>query len=97
MSRPTSIKHVATRSCVGCRRRAPQPTLLRVARRDGEILPDVKRVLPGRGAYIHRETQCLERALGHGGFARAFRSVIKAEHVPSLRGRISGLFVGEVG
>lgn len=46
------------RTCIVCRRKAPQHSLLRLAMVDGSIMPDPDRGLPGRGAYICRHGKC---------------------------------------
>ena len=62
-----------TRTCVGCQRADGQANLLRwVAEPSGRIKIDFDRAQSGRGAYVHRSRQCLERAV-HGGFARSLR------------------------
>jgi uncharacterized protein len=69
--------HVPVRTCVGCRERAPQAALLRVALTGGRLVADPRRRLPGRGGYVHPATDCVRRALEgsvRGGFARAFRT-----------------------
>lgn len=63
-----------TRTCVGCKERAPQRTLLRVALVDGKPVADPRRRLPGRGGYVHRDPACVRLAEAQGGFARAFRA-----------------------
>jgi predicted RNA-binding protein YlxR (DUF448 family) len=70
----TGTSHMPVRSCVGCRERAPQPALLRVALIGGRIVADPRRRLSGRGGYIHPITGCVRRASERGGFARAFRA-----------------------
>jgi len=66
--------HVPVRTCVGCRERAPQAALLRVALADGRLVADPRRRRPGRGSYVHPATDCVRRASARGGFARAFRA-----------------------
>ena len=61
------------RTCVGCRSRAPQGGLLRVVARDGATVPDLRRRLPGRGAYVHRTADCVATADKRRAFARALR------------------------
>ncbi|GAA4874887.1 hypothetical protein GCM10025788_11970 [Serinicoccus chungangensis] len=66
------------RTCVGCRRRDEQAALLRlVARRDEAgswtVVPDERRRLPGRGAYVHRHTGCVESAVARRAVVRALR------------------------
>jgi len=66
--------HVPLRTCVGCRAKAPQAELLRVIQNSGRLVADPRRRLPGRGAYVHRASDCVRRATARGGFARAFRT-----------------------
>ena len=61
------------RTCVGCRARAPVTELLRVVVRDGTLVPDPRRVLPGRGASVHPTRECLHAAERRRAFVRALR------------------------
>jgi hypothetical protein len=64
--------HVPVRTCVGCRRLRPKAELVRLARRaDGRVGRDP--LGAGRGAYVCRDAECLERALKPGRLAHAFR------------------------
>jgi predicted RNA-binding protein YlxR (DUF448 family) len=58
---------------VGCRGTAPASELLRVVARDGAAVPDVRRVLPGRGAHLHRDPDCLALAERRRALPRALR------------------------
>lgn len=64
------------RTCVGCRRRAPASQLLRVVvPAPGPLIltPDPARKLPGRGAHLHVQPDCLAQALRRRAFGRALR------------------------
>ena len=64
------------RTCVGCRRRDSRSALLRVVVAPGEgdsLLVDVRRRLPGRGAWLHSSTACLEQAEKRRALSRALR------------------------
>ena len=61
------------RTCVGCGRKAPQADLVRFAARDGRLVADPARRLPGRGAYTCRSAGCFERARTRRAFARTLR------------------------
>ena len=52
---------IAFRTCIGCRKRDPRGSLLRVVLRDGLLCVDPQGVEPGRGAWFHLE--CAERSL----------------------------------
>ncbi|WP_230425244.1 YlxR family protein [Prauserella cavernicola] len=68
-------EHEATpvRTCVGCRQRALISELLRVVAVDGVVVVDERRRLPGRGAWLHPEPDCLTKAERRRAFPRALR------------------------
>jgi uncharacterized protein len=60
------------RTCIGCRRRAAQPELDRVALVQDRLV--VSRTAPGRGAWLCRQSvSCLSLAVKKGGFDRALK------------------------
>ena len=61
------------RTCLGCRSRAGTSALLRIVARDGEVVPDPSATLPGRGAWVHPTTTCIENAAKRRAFGRALR------------------------
>ena len=82
---------VPERTCVGCRRRVPKPRLLRLVAGDpGTVRFDPGAVLPGRGAYVHRDRACLEEALRRGAIARALRTSLDERGAATLRADIEG-------
>jgi predicted RNA-binding protein YlxR (DUF448 family) len=58
---------------VGCRVRTAKSDLLRLVVVEGEIVPDPRGRLPGRGAHLHPDPRCLELAERRRAFPRAFR------------------------
>lgn len=67
-----------TRTCVGCRGTDRRSVLLRVVVGPSEeagpvvvLVPDPRRRLPGRGAWLHPSTRCLDEAVRRRAFARA--------------------------
>jgi len=69
-----------TRTCVGCRGTGDRSVLLRVVvgpdeedGREAVLVPDPRRRLPGRGAWLHPSLRCLDEALRRRAFARALR------------------------
>ena len=51
----------------------PADDLLRVVAVDGVLIPDPRRRLPGRGAWLHPVPECLSRAERRSAFPRALR------------------------
>jgi hypothetical protein len=82
---------VPERTCVGCRGRAPKAALLRLVVRDGAIAPDPAGSAPGRGAYLHRDRSCVDRALTRGGLVRALRTAGVHDELGRLRDVIEGV------
>jgi predicted RNA-binding protein YlxR (DUF448 family) len=65
------------RTCIGCRKRELAVELLRVVAVDGNgectVTVDSARKLPGRGAWLHPDLDCLHAAIRRRAFARALR------------------------
>jgi predicted RNA-binding protein YlxR (DUF448 family) len=73
---------------VGCGEAVAQATLIRVRIGDGaQVVTDVRRS-GGRGAWLHREAGCLERALRRRAFTRAFRRSDVTWDADALRGEL---------
>ena len=71
--------HVPLRQCAGCGRRDEQARLARLALRDGHVTWDRERRLPGRGAYLHLEDECLTRFTRQKSFVRGLKASIGNE------------------
>lgn len=66
------------RMCVGCREMKPKKELVRVVRSpEGETSVDLRGKKPGRGAYICRESSCLEGAFKTKALERTFGQKIQ--------------------
>ncbi|HEU4421324.1 MAG TPA: YlxR family protein [Pilimelia sp.] len=65
------------RTCVGCRKRAVVSELLRIVAvgsgAQHRLQPDPLRRLPGRGAHLHPDPDCLALAERRRAFGRALR------------------------
>ncbi|TDD82598.1 YlxR family protein [Actinomadura darangshiensis] len=64
---------VPARTCVGCRVRTAKSDLLRLVVVEDVIVPDPHGRLPGRGAHLHPDLECLALAERRRAFPRAFR------------------------
>ena len=67
------------RTCVGCRNRVAKSDLLRIvverstAGAIRRLIPDLRGGMPGRGAHLHPDPECLALAERRRAFARALR------------------------
>ncbi|MFI1564497.1 YlxR family protein [Streptomyces sp. NPDC020490] len=74
MSGRTRARTCPERTCVGCRERAAKADLLRIVAIEDECVPDPHGTLPGRGAYVHPASVCLDQAVRRRAFTRALRA-----------------------
>lgn len=78
------VKHIPQRTCVGCREVLSKRELMRVVRTDDGVLYDASGKANGRGAYIHDQRECWEKALS-GSLEKALHTTIGEENLKSLR------------
>lgn len=58
------VKKIPQRMCIGCQEMKPKKELIRVVKnQEGEIKVDLTGKAQGRGAYICKSLQCLEKAV----------------------------------
>ncbi|TLQ48117.1 YlxR family protein [Streptomyces marianii] len=74
MSGRTRVRACPERTCVGCRERAAKRDLLRIVAVEGVCVPDHRGTLPGRGAYVHPASVCLDLAVRRRAFPRALKA-----------------------
>ena len=77
MQKPRKIPQ---RQCVGCREMKDKKALIRVVRSpEGVISLDFKGKMPGRGAYVCPDAECLKKARKSRALERAFELSIPDE------------------
>ena len=82
-------KKIPMRQCLGCREMKPTRELIRVVRSpEGEISIDFRGKAPGRGAYLCKNSGCLEKAIKGKALERAFSAVIPEEVYEKLLGEM---------
>lgn len=80
------------RKCIGCGEMKGKKELIRVLRTpEDTFLLDATGKKNGRGAYLCRDTQCLEKAIRQKGLERSFQAAIPSEVYDSLRKELSEL------
>lgn len=81
----TKQKKIPMRMCVGCRTMAPKRELVRVVLTpQAEVCLDFKGKKNGRGAYICRKGECLNKAKKSKALERALSCTIPEEIYASL-------------
>ena len=68
------------RTCVACRLEAGKGAMVRIVRRaEGGAAVDPTGSAAGRGAYVHREAECIEIARKRKALERALKTQVGAE------------------
>jgi uncharacterized protein len=84
------VKKIPMRMCTGCIEMKPKKELVRVVKnKDGEVSIDLTGKKPGRGAYVCRSLQCLEKAFKTKKLDRNLEVTISAELYEKLKGEIA--------
>ena len=88
------VKKIPMRQCVGCRERKAKYEFIRVVHTpEDEVLLDTTGRKNGRGAYICKNKDCLEKAFKTGAFNRTFKTEISKEVLDKLRSDMEGIDV----
>ncbi len=84
-------KKIPLRMCLGCKEMKPKKEMIRVVRNnEGEINIDLVGKKPGRGAYICRSIDCLEKAIKAKRLEKAFETTIDVEIYNNLKDQLEG-------
>ena len=79
------VKKIPMRQCVGCNEMKSKKEMLRILKTpEDEIVLDDTGKKNGRGAYICRNKECLEKAHKQKGLERSFKKAISAEIYDNL-------------
>ena len=78
------------RRCVGCYTPHDKSSLVRVVKApDGKVFLDEKGHADGRGAYICKKAECLEKALKTRAVSRALKCEIPADVLTLLERQVA--------
>ena len=74
------VRKEPLRTCVGCRESKPKKELIRVVRTpEGNLILDATGRKNGRGAYLCKNTECLQKARKNRGLSRSLNTDIPEE------------------
>ena len=79
-------RKIPMRTCIGCREQKPNKELIRVVRnKENQIFIDLTGKANGRGAYLCRSKDCLDKAIKSKALNRAFSTEIDKETYEKLK------------
>ncbi len=80
------VKKIPLRMCTGCMEMKPKKELIRVVKnKDDELSIDLVGKKPGRGAYVCRNVECLEKSFKTKRLSRNLETSISQEIYDDLR------------
>lgn len=83
------IKKKPLRTCIACNEQKEKQELLRIVKsKEGIIEPDLTGKKNGRGAYICKNEECLNKLIKSKRLERIFEKEISSELYESIRGVI---------
>ena len=85
-------RNAPKRQCIGCGEIKEKRELIRILKTpEGGIVLDDTGKKNGRGAYLCRSSQCLEKAFKSRGLDRAFRTEVPKEVYDRLREELTAI------
>ncbi len=71
-------KKIPLRQCVGCHEMKSKKEMLRVLKTaEEEVILDITGKMNGRGAYLCKNAECLQKAIKHKGLERSLKMEIE--------------------
>lgn len=85
------MKKIPQRTCMGCNTKKDKKDFIRIVKnKDGEVNIDKTGKMPGRGAYLCDNIECLEKAIKTKRIEKTFEIKIEDEIYEKLRGVMVG-------
>lgn len=88
------VKHIPLRTCVGCRQVISKRAMTRIVRTPDGIKMDPSGKAAGRGAYLHNNLPCWQKAL-KGSLSRALKADLSENDREELLSFMAALPVTE--
>lgn len=85
------MKRLPQRTCIGCNTKKDKKELIRIVKnKNGEIKVDFTGKMDGRGTYICKREECLNKAIKNKKIVRIFEMEIEDSIYENLRIFING-------
>lgn len=92
----SKTRKIPLRKCVACNEMKNKRELIRIVKgQEGEYALDPTGKRPGRGAYICRTAECLEKVQKNKGLERSFKSAIHQDVYDLLKLQLSELRIDD--
>ena len=83
------MKRKPKRRCAGCMQSFDKDTLIRIVLKPGRFkIIDIKQAEEGRGTYICRSMECLNKSIKKKSFERAFKCPVEKDFYDRLEREI---------
>ena len=76
--------YIPMRTCSVCRKKLPKTELLRIVKKGNEFFVDQDGKLDGRGAYICKDSACIQKCIARKLLNRSFKMQIGDEVYEAL-------------
>ena len=83
------------RRCIGCMESKPKEELIRIAWYEGRLSLDPTGKAKGRGMYICRNQDCLQKAVKKGAFARSLHENPGSDQIEQVAGQLEAEINGQ--
>lgn len=85
------MKKIPQRTCIGCNLKKDKKDLIRIVKnKDGEINVDLTGKMDGRGTYICKSEDCLNKAIKSKRISKSFEIEISEDIYENLKKYING-------
>lgn len=84
--------HTPMRECIGCGKKFQRQAMLRIVKKDEQILIDTTGKSEGRGAYLCKNAECLEESIKRKKLNRAFKQNVSDDIYNKLAEEMRRLF-----
>lgn len=84
-----SDKKVPERTCIACRKKFPQSEMMRVSLdKEGNIRFDEKKRNNGRGAYICKNKECMQKCIKSKALNRAYKTNVPEKVYDEIKSKV---------
>ena len=85
-------RKIPLRKCTGCQQMKSKKELIRIVKSDdGTFMLDATGKMPGRGAYICPDPDCLFKAQKSKGLERSFKCAVPKDVYEQLKTQLEGM------